>query len=122
MRTVADPEPGNRTRIEGALFGAAVGDALGWPIEGPSRRVGGTARVQPRLAFAEWTRREGGAWAAHEEEIAPGSYSDDTQLILSLTRSLAREDWYQHLTRFELPFWLMYQRGGGGGGNPNTHP
>lgn len=102
-------------RAEAAMLAAAVGDALGWPQENRSSRVGGRRGVEPQLEFAEWRRREGGSYAPHEEVIAPGTYSDDTQLILAVARSLLRGgDWWRYFTSVELPFWPLYQRGGGG--------
>ena len=57
----------------------------------------------------------GGRFANHEEVIGAGEYSDDTQLIAAVSRSLlAGSDWWSRWTRSELPFWLLYERGGGG--------
>jgi ADP-ribosylglycohydrolase/catechol 2,3-dioxygenase-like lactoylglutathione lyase family enzyme len=104
-----------RARAEAALLGSAVGDALGWPMEDRSGRVGGRRGVQPSFEFGGWQRREGGRYQPHEEEISAGSYSDDTQLTLAVARSiLFGDDWWTWLTRVELPFWLLYERGGGG--------
>lgn len=99
----------------GAMLGAACGDALGWPNE----RVGKSkAPQQPqgRLhEFRRWTRRSGGRFFPHEEIIEAGEYSDDTQLILCLSRSLLKgERWFEFYTQVELPFWSLYERGGGG--------
>jgi ADP-ribosylglycohydrolase/catechol 2,3-dioxygenase-like lactoylglutathione lyase family enzyme len=99
----------------GAMLGAACGDALGWPNE----RVGKSkAPKQPqgRLhEFRRWTRRSGGRFFPHEEIIEAGEYSDDTQLILCLSRSLLKGDkWFEFYTQVELPFWSLYERGGGG--------
>lgn len=99
----------------GAMLGAACGDALGWPNE----RVGKSkAPKQPqgRLhEFRRWTRRSGGRFFPHEEIIQAGEYSDDTQLILCLSRSLLKgEKWFEFYTQVELPFWSLYERGGGG--------
>lgn len=99
----------------GAMLGAACGDALGWPNE----RVGKSkAPKQPqgRLhEFRRWTRRSGGRFFPHEEIIEAGEYSDDTQLILCLSRSLLKgEKWFEFYTQVELPFWSLYERGGGG--------
>ena len=103
-----------RARAEGAMLATAVGDALGWPQEDRSGRVGGRRAVEPRLEFSEWRRREGGRYAAHEEAIGAGEYSDDTQLVLALARALrAGDSWWERLTEVELPFWLFYERGGG---------
>lgn len=109
------PEPALQTRSEGAFLGAAVGDALGWPVEDRSGRIGGRRGLVPAFEFIEWRRREGGRYQPHEEEIAAGSYSDDTQLTLAVARSLLRgSGWWSWLTHHELPFWLLYERGGGG--------
>jgi ADP-ribosylglycohydrolase/catechol 2,3-dioxygenase-like lactoylglutathione lyase family enzyme len=97
------------------MLAAAVGDALGWPQENRASRVGGRRGVEPELVFSEWRRREGGSYAPHDETIAAGTYSDDTQLILAVTRSrLHGSDWWRYLTAVELPFWPLYHRGGGG--------
>ena len=99
---------------EGAILAAAVGDALGWPQEDRGRRTRAPARAEPKLDFFAWWRREGGRYAAHEAEIGPGEYSDDTQLILALAHALrAKDHWWERWTSVELPFWLLYERGGG---------
>lgn len=102
-------------RARAALLGIAVGDALGWPVEGRGARVGGTAKLVPRLEFEAWRRREGGSYGAHEQTVRAGDVSDDTQLTLAVARSLVRGPrWYEHLTSVELPLWTVYERGGGG--------
>lgn len=68
----------------------------------------------PSFQFITWRRREGGRFQPHEEEIAAGTYSDDTQLMLAVARSRLVGDWWRSLTEHELPFWLLYERGGGG--------
>ena len=103
------------SKAAGAMLGAACGDALGWPNElvGKSKAA---KRTQGRLQdFRRWTRRSGGRFFPHEETIEAGEYSDDTQLILCLCRSLLKgEAWWDYFTRVELPFWSVYERGGGG--------
>ncbi len=102
-------------QARGPMLAAAIGDALGWPIENRSGRVGGISRVEPRLELTNWVRREGGRYAPHEVAIEAGSYSDDTQLTLAIARSRLRgADWWSHWTDCELPLWLLYERGGGG--------
>ena len=102
-------------RARTPMLAGAVGDALGWPIENRSGLVGGVSKVQPRLELIDWERREGGRYAPHQIEIEAGSYSDDTQLTLAIARSRLRgRAWWQHWTDFELPMWLVYERGGGG--------
>jgi ADP-ribosylglycohydrolase/catechol 2,3-dioxygenase-like lactoylglutathione lyase family enzyme len=102
-------------RSHGAMLAAAAGDALGWPQENRGRRVGGRRGVEAKLEFVDWRRRDGGQYASHEDMIRAGEYSDDTQLVLAVARSLtAGDDWWERWTGVELPFWLLYERGGGG--------
>ena len=96
------------------MLGAAYGDALGWPNERISKSK---TPEQPGniCELKEWKRREGGRFYSHEEIIKAGEYSDDTQLILCVSRSLQRGDvWWDYMTQVELPFWSIYERGGGG--------
>lgn len=99
----------------GAMLGAACGDALGWPNE----RVGRSSNIKQSQVslqeFRQWKRRTGGRFYPHEEIIEAGEYSDDTQLILCLSRCLqSGQQWWQRWTTLELPFWNLYERGGGG--------
>ena len=103
-------------RVRGALLAAAVGDALGWPQETRSRIVGGQkARdVKPEPKFRQWDRSSGTQYARYRETIAPGEYSDDTQLLLAVARCcLSADEWLVRLTQVELPAWTLYQRGAG---------
>jgi ADP-ribosylglycohydrolase/catechol 2,3-dioxygenase-like lactoylglutathione lyase family enzyme len=107
--------PRLRGRAVGAMLAAGCGDALGWPVEPRGSRVGGTRDLEPQLSFIDWRRREGGRWAPHERDIPAGTYSDDTQLMLAVGRSLTLGDeWWDVLTKLELPVWTLYELGGGG--------
>ncbi|WP_317383597.1 ADP-ribosylglycohydrolase family protein [Anaerobiospirillum succiniciproducens] len=101
-------------RALGAMLGAAYGDALGWPNE----RSRNKAKVPEAGSFHKlraWQRDQSTKFAILRYEIEKGSYSDDTQMILCLSRALLKSDqWYKHYTTKELPFWQVYQRGGGG--------
>lgn len=101
-------------RALGAMLGAAYGDALGWPNE----RSRNKAKAPEAGAFHKlraWQRDQSTRFATLRYDIEKGSYSDDTQMILCLSRSLLKSDqWYEHYTTKELPFWQVYQRGGGG--------
>jgi ADP-ribosylglycohydrolase/catechol 2,3-dioxygenase-like lactoylglutathione lyase family enzyme len=102
----------------GSVLGAAVGDALGWPLEGRARRyqsdVHESIGRKQEHRFVNWTRG-GSRFQPYREPIAAGEYSDDTQLLLSTARSILHgPDWWEHLAFVELPFWQMYERGGGG--------
>lgn len=103
------------SKAVGAMLGAAFGDALGWPNERAAKSTV-SKQTQGRLYdFRRWTRHSGGRFFPHEEIIAEGEYSDDTQLILCLSRSLQKRDaWWEYYTQVELPFWSLYERGGGG--------
>lgn len=107
----------NPDRAVASLVGAAVGDALGWPQEPRGGLVGGSRARSSRPArpeFTGWQRSAGSRFLRYQEEVEPGAYSDDTQLMLAVARSCLRGDgWLTHLTRVELPAWPVYQRGGG---------
>ncbi len=102
--------PSRIEKCKGAMLATAIGDALGWPNEPRSKN-----RIKkPRIndSFVEWTRScKEPRW--HDERILPGEYSDDTQMTLSVARSIIFGDWEQFLAERELPFWLQYERGGG---------
>lgn len=97
-------------KCKGAMLGTAIGDALGWPNEPRSKNRMKYPKVVDH--FVEWTRSSSNPrW--HDEKILPGEYSDDTQLTLSVARSIIAGDWEKFFTEKELPFWLNYERGGG---------
>lgn len=104
-----------RERGHGAFWGAAAGDALGWPHEMPRRVRPRTESASGQNLFVSWHRRSGGRFMPHEETINPGEYSDDTQLLLCTARSILKgADWLSHFGYVELPSWSVYQRGAGG--------
>lgn len=102
--------PSQIEKCKGAMLATAIGDALGWPNEPCSKNR--TKKPKVNDFFVEWTRscREP-RW--HDEKIRPGEYSDDTQMTLSVARSIIAGDWENFLIEIELPFWLRYERGGG---------
>lgn len=108
--------PGRAERAEGALLALATGDALGWPHESPRRVRAPRPLPKPGPRFIGWTRRGGTRFQPYDEVIGPGEYSDDTQLAIAVARSRVRhgDSWRDALTRTELPFWTLYERGGGG--------
>lgn len=102
------------SKAVGSMLGAATGDALGWPNELIGYSKNNKRNNSALFDFQEWKRKAGGRYYSHEEIIWAGEYSDDTQLILCLSRSLQKGvGWWEHWTRVELPFWLLYERGGG---------
>lgn len=101
------------TKIEkckGAMIATAIGDALGWPNEIRAKNTEKTSKISDH--FIEWTRRCGRPYW-HNEKILPGEYSDDTQITLSVARSIIAGNWEEILVKKELPYWLNYERGGG---------
>lgn len=97
-------------KCQGAMLASAIGDALGWPNEIRAKNINRKQATQGE--FVEWTRRCGGVnW--HYESILPGEYSDDTQMILCIARSIIVGDWERNFCKNELPYWLQYERGGG---------
>jgi ADP-ribosylglycohydrolase len=105
-----------RDKARGAFWGAAVGDALGWPQEMPGRRVRQAVHEAAAAgSFETWQRRSGGRFMPHQETIHAGEYSDDTQLLLCTARAILRgRNWLKQLAHVELPTWSAYERGGGG--------
>lgn len=102
--------PTKHEKCQGAMLATAIGDALGWPNELRSSNTKKNTTINDM--FISWTRTNRRPYW-HQELILPGEYSDDTQMTLAVARSILTENWENSLTRYELPFWLSYQRGGG---------
>jgi len=98
-------------KCTGALLASGIGDALGWPNE--LRASNTISNTKASDQFLGWTRRSGGRYWSHYEKILPGEYSDDTQMILAVARSIITGNWESTLSKKELPYWLEYERGGG---------
>lgn len=97
----------------GGFLTATIGDVLGWPQEQNSKNISTNSKRQ--IEFQTWKKYTGSRFHLHEEVIHAGEYSDDTQLMLATARSLLKkEKWYVNFAKVELPFWLLYERGGGG--------
>lgn len=97
-------------KFKASLILSAVGDSLGWPLE--------FKKQKPRRkieSFIKWKKLVGGKWWGYLDEIAPGEYSDDTQLTLSVARSIRSNGEFDpsYFAYLELPLWLNYERGGG---------
>ena len=107
------PESNRRNiinRFRYSILLSAVGDCLGWPLEFSKKKP------KERLEhFIRWKKIVGGKWWGYEDEILPGEYSDDTQLILAVARSIDSSGNFnpEYFAYLELPLWLNYERGGG---------
>lgn len=117
VQTHQDLQGVDRDQFRGALLFAAVGDALGWPTEfiQPGKRATASGLDLPLKDYAGWSKTVGGKWWGYTDQIAPGDYSDDTQLTLSVARSIADSGVFEpeSFAYVELPLWLQYERGGG---------
>lgn len=95
----------------GAFLSTAIGDALGWPNEFNSKNLSSKDKVFHE--FEAWQRKSGGQYSPYTEQIGKGEYSDDTQLTLAVARSIIVGEWESFFATKELPYWLVYERGGG---------
>jgi len=96
-----------KEKTTSAFLAAALGDAMGWPNEAP--------RKGDKQKPGTWGRMLGSRFAPILEVVRNGEYSDDTQLILAVARSILAHgaDWPNHFCQVELPAWRLYERGGG---------
>lgn len=99
------------------LVGAAVGDAMGWPYERRDRTRSLPPLSQVSGQFFAWRRMAGSRFRPIVEDVGPGEYSDDTQMLIAVARArlTAGEQWLPWLQRVEWPFLLDYERGAGAG-------
>ncbi|MBA5237074.1 ADP-ribosylglycohydrolase family protein [Pectobacterium aroidearum] len=100
--------------INSALW-AAAGDAIGWISEltdenGLRHRVGDTYLLKP----VGWNRKIGG-YSGVTVSLPAGTYSDDTQLRLAVSRSIRDNGEFdiESFAKIELPVWLSYALGAG---------
>lgn len=104
-----------RSVINSALW-AAAGDALGWMTElvrGPAdvRHRTGVSRVSEPV---DWKRLIGGR-NGPKVSLPAGTYSDDTQLRLAVSRSIRGNGSFdvEAFAKIELTVWPSYALGGG---------
>ena len=105
------------TKYKGSIKLAAIGDALGWitEFEKSSYNLQSKYGSDYITSFYDWKKNVGGRFNGYVDKIKAGSYSDDTQLLLSVARSI-REDGtvdQEYFSKTELPNWLLYSRGAG---------
>lgn len=105
------------TKYKGSLKLAAIGDALGWMTEFEKNQESlkikfGTDYIN---SFHDWEKNVGGRFHGYIDKLNSGSYSDDTQLLLSVARSIKQDGFVdqQYFAKKELPDWLLYSRGAG---------
>ena len=105
------------TKYKGAIKLAAIGDALGWITEfernsDTLKSKYGTVYVSK---FYDWEKKVGGKFNGYIDKLKKGSYSDDTQLMLSVARSIMGNGAIdrEYFSKVELPSWILYARGAG---------
>ncbi|MGE4289574.1 MAG: ADP-ribosylglycohydrolase family protein [Salinivirgaceae bacterium] len=105
------------TKYKGALKLSAIGDALGWMTEFESSIDGVNKKFGNGFIdkFYNWEKSVGGRFNGYIDLIEKGSYSDDTQLLLSVARSIKPNGKVDNVyfSKNELPAWLPYSRGAG---------
>ncbi len=103
-------------RVVNSALWAAAGDALGWMTElshgpaGVKRRTGVSVVTEP----LPWQRVVGGR-TGPKVDLPAGTYSDDTQLRLSVSRSIRGNGHFdvEAFAKIELTVWPTYALGGG---------
>ena len=105
------------TKYKGSIKLSAIGDALGWITEFEKSQQSlkekfGTEKIEN---FYTWKKTVGGRFYGFIDTIKAGSYSDDTQLLLAVARSIKKGGNLDHnyFAKTELANWLDYARGGG---------
>ncbi|WP_323027770.1 ADP-ribosylglycohydrolase family protein [Gelidibacter japonicus] len=105
------------TRYKNSIQLSAIGDSLGWitefekSIDSIIEKYG----VSEIESFYKWEKHVGGRFNGYLDRIKSGSYSDDTQLLLSVARSIKQNGDVDNVyfSKTELPSWLKYARGAG---------
>ena len=104
-------------KYKGSLLFSAIGDSLGWVTEFTYnendlfKKYG----LNSISDFMTWEKKVGGRFYGYIDKVESGSYSDDTQLMLSVARSFGKsknldQDYFAEI---ELANWLSYSRGAG---------
>lgn len=105
------------TKYKGSIKLSAIGDALGWmtEFEKTSQSVKNRYGTEKIENFQSWTKNVGGRFYGFVDNLKEGSYSDDTQLLLAVARSIRVDGTVdnQYFAKIELANWLAYARGGG---------
>jgi len=109
------PEEYQEMVIRSSLW-AAAGDAIGWITElsggesGVKYRAGQKVINEP----VAWKRKIGGRYGA-SIDLPAGTYSDDTQLRLSVGRAIRGDGIFdvEIFAKVELPVWQSYSLGAG---------
>jgi ADP-ribosylglycohydrolase len=102
--------------VQSALW-AAAGDALGWITElGDEETVRHRTGAPSVSRTVDWRRRIGGKFGP-TVKLPAGTYSDDTQLRLAVSRATGPTGTFdaEAFAKIELPVWAGYSLGAGRG-------
>lgn len=106
-----------QNRFINSIKFSAIGDALGWitEFEKSQESIEKKYKTVEIKSFYNWEKYVGGRFNGFLDKINAGSYSDDTQLLLSVARSIEVDGSLnnQYFSKIELPAWLLYARGAG---------
>lgn len=104
-------------RYKNSFLLAAIGDSLGWVTEFEKSKDSiqtkyGTKEI---TSFQDWEKYVGGRFNGYLDKIKKGSYSDDTQLLLAVSRAINENGKVNNIyfSKIELNSWLSYARGAG---------
>lgn len=103
-------------QYKGSLLYAALGDSLGWITEFSDNKEKLIKKhgVEEVVILMSWEKNVGGRFYGFKDFVERGSYSDDTQLTLSVYRSIREYGVDQeYFSKIELKNWLLYARGAG---------
>lgn len=104
-------------RYINSILLSAIGDSLGWitEFEKSTNSLKNKYGVSEIDKFYDWEKYVGGRFNGYLDKIQSGSYSDDTQLLLSVARSIKANGNVDNIyfSKTELPSWLKYARGAG---------
>ncbi len=105
-----------KSRISGSIKLAAIADALGFITEFSKTPEAlelkcGTSKIEE---FHKW-KNDPGRWGGVLEYTSAGTYSDDTQLTLAVSRSILPDGSIdqEHFAEKELATWWYYKGGAG---------
>ncbi len=105
------------TKYKGSIKLSAIGDALGWmtEFERSPKDLKKKYGVDFITKFFDWEKKVGGRFYGYKDTIKAGSYSDDTQLLLAVARSIKEDGTVDqnYFSKIELPNWILYARGAG---------
>ena len=104
-------------KYKGSLIYSAIGDSLGWITEFVRNKeeLNKKYGMDEIDSFISWGKNVGGRFYGYKDTINAGSYSDDTQLMLAVARSIAldKDVDQDYFGKVELANWIYYARGAG---------